>query len=72
MAAAALAGELHLPLFTVVFDALITRLMSETAAKLRLVFDALASTRVFICLMNSTRSARGALNEMMSARYAAC
>ena len=45
MTAAALAGELHLPLFTVVFDALITRFMGETAAKLRLVFDAMASTR---------------------------
>ena len=45
MTAAALAGELHLPLLTVVFDALITRFMGETAAKLRLVFDAMASTR---------------------------
>ena len=45
MTATALAGELHLPLFTVVFDALITRFMGETAAKLRLVFDAMASTR---------------------------
>lgn len=36
MTAAALAGELHLPLFTVVFEALITRFMGETAAKLRL------------------------------------
>jgi len=45
MTAAALAGELHLPLFTVVFEALITRFMGETASKLRLVFDAMASTR---------------------------
>ena len=45
MTAAALAGELHLPLFTIVFDALITRFMGETAAKLRLVFDAMVSTR---------------------------
>ena len=45
MTAAALAGELSLPLFTVLFEALITRFMGETASKLRLVFDAMASTR---------------------------
>jgi len=45
MTAGALAGELHLPLFTVVLDALITKFMGETAAKLRLVFDAMQSTR---------------------------
>lgn len=43
--ARALAGELHLPLFTVVLDVLITKFMGETAAKLRLVFDAAARTR---------------------------
>jgi len=45
MTASALAGELNLPLFTVVFDTLITRFMGETASKLRLVFDAMADTR---------------------------
>ncbi|MCC3305843.1 AAA family ATPase [Sneathiella sp. HT1-7] len=45
MTAAALAGELTLPLFTVVFDSLITRFMGETASKLRLVFDAMLQTR---------------------------
>ena len=45
MTAAALAGELHLPLFTVRFDALITRFMGETASKLQLIFDAMTSTR---------------------------
>lgn len=43
--ARALAGELHLPLFTVVLDALITKFMGETAAKLRMVFDAASRTR---------------------------
>lgn len=43
--ARALAGELHLPLFTVLLDGLITKYMGETAAKLRLVFDAVAKTR---------------------------
>jgi SpoVK/Ycf46/Vps4 family AAA+-type ATPase len=45
MTAAALAGELRLPLFTVVLDGLITKFLGETAAKLRLVFDAMNSTR---------------------------
>lgn len=45
MTAAALAGELNLPLFTVLFEALITRFMGETASKLRLVFDAMSATR---------------------------
>ena len=44
MTAQALAGELHLPLFTVRLDGLITKFMGETAAKLRLVFDAFAQT----------------------------
>ncbi|MCB1519686.1 MAG: ATP-binding protein [Hyphomicrobiaceae bacterium] len=45
MTAAVLAGELHLPLFTIVLDGLITKFMGETAAKLRLVFDAMLATR---------------------------
>jgi SpoVK/Ycf46/Vps4 family AAA+-type ATPase len=45
MTAKALAGELHLPLFVVRFEALITRFMGETAAKLRLIFDAMHQTR---------------------------
>lgn len=45
MTAAALAGELHLPLYVIVLHALITRFLGETAAKLRLIFDALAENR---------------------------
>jgi SpoVK/Ycf46/Vps4 family AAA+-type ATPase len=45
MTAAALARELGLPLFTIRLDGLISRFMGETAAKLRLVFDAAAQTR---------------------------
>lgn len=44
MSAGAIASELHLPLFTIRLDGLITKFMGETAAKLRLVFDALAET----------------------------
>lgn len=45
MTAAAMAGELGLPLFSIQLDGLITKYMGETAAKLRLVFDAIQSTR---------------------------
>lgn len=45
MTAKAIAGELHFPLFVVRFEALITRFMGETAAKLRLIFDAMHQTR---------------------------
>jgi SpoVK/Ycf46/Vps4 family AAA+-type ATPase len=41
MAASALAGELRLPLFTILLEGLITK----TASKLRQIFDALAQTR---------------------------
>ena len=45
MTAAALAGELSLPLFTILLDGVITKYMGETSAKLRLVFDAMRTTR---------------------------
>ena len=40
-----IAGELGLPLFSIRLDTVLTKFMGETAAKLRLVFDALAQTR---------------------------
>lgn len=43
--ASAIAGELHLPLMTIRLDTVITRFMGETAAKLRLIFDHIASVR---------------------------
>lgn len=45
MTAEALAGQLSLPLFVIRLEALITRFMGETAAKLRLVFDETAKRR---------------------------
>src|SRR5208337_5606310 len=45
MSASALAGEFGLPLFEIRLEGLITKFMGETAAKLRLVFDAIAETR---------------------------
>jgi len=45
MTAAALAGELNLPLLTVQFHILITKFMGETAAKLRLIFESMKQSR---------------------------
>ncbi|RKF22447.1 ATP-binding protein [Altericroceibacterium spongiae] len=50
MTAAALAGELHLPLFTVRLEALFSRFFGETASKLRLLFDQIAQTRAVYLL----------------------
>lgn len=45
MTASVLAGELSLPLFSIQLHGLITKFLGETAAKLRLVFDAMQETR---------------------------
>ena len=45
MTAEALAGQLKLPLFVIRLEALITRFMGETAAKLRLIFDEVEKRR---------------------------
>lgn len=45
MTAAALAGELRLPLFSVRLDAVVSRYMGETASHLRLIFDQIRHTR---------------------------
>ncbi|MDB5459446.1 MAG: ATPase central protein [Caulobacteraceae bacterium] len=45
MTASALAGELSGPLYTILLDGVITKFMGESAAKLRLVFDAMQNGR---------------------------
>jgi len=45
MTASALAGELGLPLFSVLLHGILTKYMGETAAKLRLIFDAMVEMR---------------------------
>jgi AAA+ superfamily predicted ATPase len=45
LTASMLATELRLPLFVARFDSLITKFMGESASKLRLVFEALKTTR---------------------------
>ena len=45
LSASVIAGELHLPLFVIRLEGVITKYMGETAAKLRLIFDAATETR---------------------------
>jgi SpoVK/Ycf46/Vps4 family AAA+-type ATPase len=45
MSAEAVAGDLHLPMFVIRLESMITRYMGETAAKLRLIFDETAKRR---------------------------
>jgi hypothetical protein len=71
MTAATLAGELGLPLFSIQLDGLITKYMGETAAKLRLVFDAIQSTRGSIYSMSSMRLAESAAARTTLERFAA-
>jgi SpoVK/Ycf46/Vps4 family AAA+-type ATPase len=68
LTASALAGELGLPLFVVRLDGLITKFMGETAAKLRLIFEALDQTRGVYLFdeFDSIGSARGLRNEHSS------
>ncbi len=66
MTAAALAGELGLPRFTIQLHGLITKFMGETAAKLRLVFDAVRETRGVYLFdeFDAVGSERGAPNDV--------
>ena len=66
MSASVLAGELGIPLFVVRLEGLITKYMGETAAKLRLIFDALAHTRgvYFFDEFDSIGSQRGNSNDV--------
>lgn len=43
MTAAALAGELRVPFFTILLEGVITKFMGETASKLRMIFEAMQS-----------------------------
>ncbi|MBF0127408.1 MAG: ATP-binding protein [Magnetococcales bacterium] len=66
LTAAVLAGELGLPLFQVRLDALITKFMGETAAKLRQVFDAVSARRglYFFDEFDAIGSQRGLNNDV--------
>ncbi|GHC81596.1 ATPase [Pseudorhodoferax aquiterrae] len=66
LTAAALAGELGIPLFLVRLDSLITKFMGETASKLRQVFDAITDIRgvYFFDEFDAIGSQRGMANDV--------
>jgi len=66
MTAAALAGELQLPLFTVLYTGLITKFMGDTANQLKLIFDAMAVTRgvYFFDEFDAIGSQRSSVNDV--------
>ncbi len=66
MTASVLAGELGIPLFAVRLDALITKFMGETAAKLRQIFDAVNDVRgvYFFDEFDAIGSQRGLANDV--------
>ena len=69
MTAAALAGELGIALFTIQLDGLITKYLGETAAKLRLIFEAIRQNRAIYLFdefdaLGSERAARNEVGEI--------
>ena len=69
MTASAVAGESGLPLMFVQLHSLITKYMGETAAKLHMIFDAMAQTRAVYLFdefdaIGSTRSATNDVGEI--------
>jgi SpoVK/Ycf46/Vps4 family AAA+-type ATPase len=70
MAAAALAGELGIPLLTVRMESLITKFLGETSAKLALVFQAISDTRAVYLFdeFDSIGLERGASSDVGEAR----
>lgn len=69
MTAAALAGELSIPLFTIQLDGLITKYLGETAAKLRLIFESIRQTRAVYLFdefdaLGGERAARNEVGEI--------
>ncbi len=70
LTAATLAGELGIPLFLVRLEGLITKYMGETAAKLRMIFDALTAVRgvYFFDEFDAIGSQRGMANDVGEVR----
>ena len=70
MTASALAGELKLPLFTVLLEGVITKYLGETASKIATIFEATAKTRgVFLFdEFDAIGAKRGAGNDVGEVR----
>ena len=72
MTALAFAGELSLPLFSIQLHSLITEYLGETAAKLRLIFDAIRENGAWYLFDDLTHSGPTAPRAMRLARFGAC
>jgi SpoVK/Ycf46/Vps4 family AAA+-type ATPase len=70
LSASALAGELQYPLFSVMLHGLITKFMGETAQKLKMIFDAVKTTRGIYLFdeIDALAAARGGENDVGEAR----
>ncbi len=70
LSAYALAGELQYPLFAVMLHGLITKFMGETAQKLKMVFDAVKTTRGVYLFdeIDALAAARSGENDVGEAR----
>jgi len=70
LSASALAGELHYPLFSVMLHGLITKFMGETAQKLKMIFDAIKTTRGVYLFdeIDALAATRGGENDVGEAR----
>ena len=70
LSAHALAGEMQFPLFSVMLHGVITKYMGETAQKLKLIFDAVKSTRGVYLFdeIDALAAARGDGNDVGEAR----
>ena len=70
LSASAIAGELQYPLFSVMLHGLITKFMGETAQKLKMVFDAVKTTRGVYLFdeIDALAAARGNENDIGEAR----
>lgn len=70
MTASAIAGELSMPLFTVLLDGVINKYLGESAAKLRLIFDSMLSSRgvYFFDEVDALATARGNENDVGEVR----
>lgn len=66
MSTQALAGELHLPLFTVTLEGVISKYMGETAIKLKMIFEAMISVPgiYFFDEFDAIGSKRTSLNDV--------
>jgi SpoVK/Ycf46/Vps4 family AAA+-type ATPase len=70
LSASALAGELKFPLFSVMLHGLITKFMGESAQKLKMIFDAVQTTRGIYLFdeIDALAAARGGENDVGEAR----